>query len=120
MLSPFLESVLEPQKGWISPRLVAHALRMQLQELSAIVQVHRNTLTRHPESPEVQNRLGQVVRIINRAAAMVGGDSNRAVLWFRYEPLSGFDRKTAEQLVAAGHGDAVEAHLDMLIEGVYA
>lgn len=119
MLSAFLESVMEPEEGWISPRRMGEVMRMQRQELSRVLQVHRNTLTRRPESPELQSRLGQVVRIISRAAAMIGGDVNRAVLWFRYEPLAGFDNKTAEQLVAAGHGDAVEVHLDMLTEGAY-
>jgi uncharacterized protein (DUF2384 family) len=119
MLSTFLESVIEPEKGWISPQRLGAVMRMQQRELSAMVRVHRNTLSRHPESPEVQGRLGQTARILSRATAMIGGDINRAVIWFRYEPLAGFDNKTAEQLVSAGHGDAVEVHLDMLTEGVY-
>jgi len=118
MLSTFLESVIEPDKGWISPRRMGEVLHMPQRDLSLLLQVHRNTLSRSPESPEVQARLGQTVRIINRAALMVG-DANRAVLWFRYEPLAGFSNKTPEQLVKEGHGDAVETHLDMLTEGVY-
>ncbi len=119
MLSPFLEAVIEPQKGWISPHLMSEAMRMPLTDLSHVLRVHRNTLTRHPDSPDIQTRLGQIVRILSEAASMVGGDSNRAILWFRFEPLAGFDNKTAEQLVISGNAEAVEIHLKMLHEGVY-
>jgi uncharacterized protein (DUF2384 family) len=119
MLSPFLEEVLDPNQGWISPHRMSEAMRMPLVELSQVIRMHRNTLTKRPDSPDVQSRLGQVARIIARAAAMTGGNVGRAVIWFRCEPLSGFDHQTAEQLVSAGHGQAVETHLDMLEEGTY-
>jgi uncharacterized protein (DUF2384 family) len=119
MLSPFLEEVIDPKQGWISPHRMSDAMRMPLVELSQIIRMHRNTLTKRPDSPDVQSRLGQVARIIARASAMTGGNFSRAVIWFRFEPLSGFDRKTAEQLVTEGHAEAVETHLDMLEEGIY-
>jgi uncharacterized protein (DUF2384 family) len=87
-------------------------MHMPLTELSQVIRMHRNTLTKRPNSPNVQSRLGQVARIISRAAAMTGGNFNRAVIWFRFEPLAGFNHKTAEQLVAMGHANAVETHLD--------
>jgi hypothetical protein len=118
MLSPFLEAVIEPNKGWISPHLMSKAMRMPLTDLSHVLRVHRNTLTRHPDSQDIQTRLGQIVRIVSEVASMVGGDSNRAILWFRFEPLAGFDNKTAEQLVMSGNAEAVEVHLKMLHEGV--
>lgn len=119
MLSPFLVEVMEPQKGVISPQLMSRVLHISLARLSQITKLHRNTLTRNPESPDVQQRLGEVARIISLAAELVG-DQQRAILWFRYQPLSGFDNKTAEELVAAGHVDAVLEHLAMLSDGVYA
>lgn len=119
MLSPFLEKVIDPDQGWISPHRMSEAMRMPLLELSQVIRMHRNTLTKRPDSPDVQSRLGQVARIIARAAAMTDGNFSRAVIWFRFEPLAGFDHKTAEQLVSAGHGKAVETHLDMLEEGIY-
>ena len=119
MLSPFLKEVIDPSQGWISPHRMSDAMRMPLVELSQIIRMHRNTLTKRPDSPDVQSRLGQVARIVARASAMTGGNFSRAVIWFRFEPLSGFDHKTAEQLVTEGHGEAVETHLDMLEEGTY-
>jgi len=119
MLSPFLAQVMEPQKGVISPRRLSDVLHISLSDLSKLTQLHRNTLTRNPESPEVQQRLGEVARIITLAADLVG-DRQRAIIWFRHQPLSGFDNKTAEQLVATGHIDAVFEHLAMLSDGGYA
>lgn len=119
MLSPFLAEVMEPHKGVISPHRLSSTLHISLAQLSRLTQLHRNTLTRHPESPEVQQRLGEVARIVALAAELVG-DRQRAIIWFRYQPLSGFDHKTAVELVAAGHADAVLEHLAMLSDGVYA
>ncbi|MUL36240.1 antitoxin Xre/MbcA/ParS toxin-binding domain-containing protein [Gloeocapsopsis dulcis] len=119
MLSSFLTEVIEPDQSFISPHLLSSRLHISLARLSAIAQVHRNTLTRHPESPDAQQRLGQIVQIVAQAAELIG-DEQRASIWFRHQPLSGFDNKTAEELVAAGHADAVFAHLAMLSDGAYA
>lgn len=119
MLSPFLTEVMEPHRGVISPQRLSSVLHISLVRLSELVQLHRNTLTRHPESPDVQQRLGEIARIISLAAELVG-DQQRAIIWFRHQPLSGFNNKTAEELVAAGHADAVLEHLAMLSDGVYA
>lgn len=110
---------MEPEQGVISPKRLSSVLHMSLAQLSQLTKLHRNTLTRHPESPEVQQRLGEVARIITLAAELVG-DQQRAIIWFRHQPLTGFEHQTAQQLVAAGHGDAVLEHLAMLSDGVYA
>lgn len=119
MLSTFLTQVMEPQKGAISPYRLSDVLHISLAHLSKLTQLHRNTLTRNPESPEVQQKLGEVARIISLAADLIG-DEQRAIIWFRHQPLSGFDNKTAEELVQAGYANAVLEHLAMLSDGVYA
>jgi putative toxin-antitoxin system antitoxin component (TIGR02293 family) len=119
MLSPFMEDVLQAECSGISPRRLSEALKVSMSHLSEVTGLHRNTLTRNPQSPEVQKRLGDIARIITTAADMLG-DDQRAIVWFRHQPLSGFDHKTAEELVASGHADAVLAHLTMLANGVYA
>lgn len=120
MLSPFLDDVIDRHSGLISPQRVSEALRLPLAQLARLAQVHRNTLRQHPGSPAVQERLGEVARIIAAAADLLGGDTGRAIVWFKHQPLSGFDGRTAEELVAAGHSDAVLTHLEMLRDGVYA
>ena len=119
MLSPFLIELMEPHKGAISPHRLSSMLHISLSRLSKLTKLHRNTLTRNPESPDVQQRLGEVARIISLAADLVG-DQQRAIIWFLHQPLSGFANKTAEEMVAAGHADAVLEHLAMLSDGVYA
>lgn len=119
MLSDFLDRVSEPKGGGLSPSRVGGALKMSVADLSRITRLHRNTLTRTPGSPSVQARVGEIARIVARAGEILG-DDNRGAVWFRHQPLAGFDGRTAEDLVAAGHGDAVLMHLDTLADGGYA
>ena len=119
MLSPFLSAVVEPDRGLISPQRVSAALNIPLTRLAELAHVHRNTLTRNPEAPLVQERLGEVARIV-AAAAELTGDQGRAVVWFRHQPLAGFGGATAEELVAEGQARAVLEHLAMLRDGGYA
>lgn len=119
MLSDFLAEVIEPGQGFLSPRRMCRALCIPLAELARVAHLHRNTLARQPRSDRVQMRLGEIARIITFASELVG-DTSRAIVWFRHQPLTGFDHKTAEQLVAAGQGEAVRKHLEVLAEGGYA
>lgn len=120
MLSSFLDSVIDPRRGLISPKRLGEALHMGLADVARLAKVHRNTLAQKSDSPVVQERLGEVARILAAAADLVEGDAGRAVVWFRHQPLAGFDGATAAELTAAGHGGAVLAHLEMLRDGVYA
>lgn len=61
-----------------------------------------------------------IARIISAVAELMGGDEERAIVWFRHQLLCGFDGQTAEQLVSTGHADAVLAHLETLRDGVFA
>lgn len=119
MLSPFLASVMDRDSGLLSPERVGAALHMPMARLAKLAKLHRNTLQRHPDAPAVQTRLGEVARIVAAAADLLG-DTGRAVVWFRHQPLAGFDGRTAEELVADGHADAVLTHLELLRDGAYA
>lgn len=118
MLSSFLKDVSDPHAGIISPQRVSERLHISTAKLAQIVGVHRNTLAKNPASPVVQEELGEIARIISRAAQLVGEE--RAVIWFKNQPLAGFDGQTASELVAEGHGEAVLTHLEMLADGAYA
>lgn len=120
LADPFLDSVSDRSHGTISPKRLGDALRLPLAEVARLAKVHRNTLARSPRSALVQGRLGEVARIVAAAAQLVDGDVARAVIWFRHQPLAGFDGATAAELAAAGHAEAVLTHLRMLGDGVYA
>lgn len=121
MLADFMIDVIESKEGGISPKKLSERLRMPISGkdgLTSLVNLHRNTLTRSPTSTKVQARLGEIAKILTYAADLTG-DNTKAVVWFRYQPLRGFDNKTAEDLVRAGHADAVTKHLETLYHGVY-
>src|ERR1700744_3616650 len=119
MLNTYLQAVIDPEGG-LSPVRMSETLKVPLAHLVGIARVHRTSLAQHPDSPAVQGRLGEVARIIATASDLLGGDDARALIWFRHQPLSGFDGQTAEELVTQGHADAVLAHLATLRDGGYA
>ncbi|MBC7285377.1 DUF2384 domain-containing protein [Hoeflea sp.] len=115
MLVAFLEDIREGDL--IAPRRLAERLRLPMTRLSRLARLNRNTMASRPESPAVQEKLGQIARIIARAAEL-SGDEGRAIIWFRHQPIAGFG-KTAEQLVEQGKADAVRWTLDSMEEGAY-
>src|SRR5262245_25934672 len=96
----FLEEIAGEDKTSISPRLLAERLHVQLVELAEFVGVHRNTLQTNPAAAQVQKVLRTVVRVL-RAATDVAGSVDRAVYWYRNNPIKDFDYRTAEDLVGA-------------------
>ena len=88
----------------LSPKRFSQALHIDLQMLAEQAHVHRNTITRAPGSRGVQDFLREALRII-KAATDLNGDLNKALFWYRNEPLSVFGYKTAERLVSEGRTD---------------
>ncbi|WP_375286248.1 hypothetical protein [Sphingomonas sp.] len=115
LASSFVASLQEPKTPYISPKRVAQALGVQLSRLAEIAGVHRNTLA-NPASERLQDRLRDMVRVI-MAASELTGDLEQAIYWFRNEPIVTLKRQTAAELVAAGHTEAVMAHLSELVDG---
>lgn len=117
MLTDLLTDIRE--RDFVSPQRMSRRLRLPLAELAKLAHVHRNTLALRPESIAVQKGLEPLVRIL-AAAEQLTGDADRAIVWFRYQPIAGHGGRTALELVEAGHADAVLAHLDDLRDGAYA
>lgn len=117
MLTALLADIRE--RDFVSPQRMSRKLRLPLAELAKLAHVHRNTLAQRPESPAVQKSLEPVVRIL-AAAEELTGDADRAIIWFRHQPIPGHGGRTALELVEAGHADAVVAHLEDLRDGTYA
>lgn len=100
----------------LSPRRFSEALSIDLQTLAAQAHVHRNTIRRAPTSASVQNFLREALRVI-RAATDLCGDVDRALFWYRNEPLQPFGYKTAEQLVSDGRAEDVLRYVASLEAG---
>ena len=120
MLSALIQDVGDELTGRIEPGKVASLLHLSLGDLADLCRVHRNTLARSPQNPQLQANLGKLIQILVTASSLMADGKARGsvVLWFNNQPLSGFGGKTARDLVREGHGDAVIEHLAMLADGV--
>jgi hypothetical protein len=116
LVSGFMDSIQEPRKPYISPARFAKAAGVSVQALAALAGVHRNTVSQHPDSGRLQDRLRDMVKAIVAAVA-VTGDLDKAIYWFRNEPIADYRHKTAAELVAVGRLDAVLAYLEDLRNG---
>jgi hypothetical protein len=114
----FVEVLKDPDSPGptLSPRRFSELLRIDLQTLAEQAHVHRNTITRAPSSRGVQDFLREALRVI-KAATDLTGDVNRAVFWYRNEPLSSFGYRTAERLVSEGRTDDLLRYIASLQAG---
>ncbi|WP_425452755.1 DUF2384 domain-containing protein [Trinickia dinghuensis] len=104
----FMNSLRDPAFAApiVSARRYSEALHIDMQTLAKQAGVHRNTLSRTPASESVQRFLREALRVI-RAATDANGCVQHALFWYRNEPLSEFEYKTAEQLVSGGRTEDV-------------
>lgn len=100
----------------LSPKRFSQAMQIDLQTLAEQAHVHRNTISRAPSSRGVQDFLREALRVI-KAATDLNGDLNKALFWYRTEPLSVFGYKTAERLVSEGRTDDLLRYVTSLEAG---
>ncbi|MHB1332311.1 MAG: hypothetical protein ACYCY1_06910 [Sulfuriferula sp.] len=114
----FLEFLREEGAGasTLSPNRFSEVLSIDLQTLAAQAHVHRNTLSRAPASESVQRFLREALRVL-RAATDLSGDVDRAIFWYRNEPLPTFGYKTAEHLVTDGRTEDLLRYIESLEAG---
>ncbi|HXR93144.1 MAG TPA: hypothetical protein VN750_22980 [Steroidobacteraceae bacterium] len=112
----FLAELQEPGRPIISPLRFAQKLNLEQQRLAELAHVHRNTVSRMPSSPRLQDFLRDAIRVL-AAAFSLTENPDRALYWFRSHPLRDFDYKTAEILVSEGRADAVIRYIESLSAG---
>jgi hypothetical protein len=112
----FLAELQEPGKPLISPVRFAQMLHLEQQKLAELAHVHRNTVSRMPASPRLQDFLRDAVRVLAAAFALAGS-ADRALYWFRSHPIQDFDYKTPEALVSEGRANAVIRYIESLHAG---
>lgn len=113
------ERFREDGASHLSAKRVADHLGIPMSELAALVGVARNTLSAAVTGRKVDAALSPVVRILAMAGEMAGGD-DRAVIWFKHQPIPGWAGKTAFDLVREGKSEKVLAYLEAVRSGVYA
>ena len=100
----------------LSPRRYGQILRLDMQTLAAQAHVHRNTISRAPDAESVQRYLRESVRVM-RAAADVTGSVEKAIFWFKNNPLGPFDYKTPQELVSEGRTEVLIRYIQSLQAG---
>jgi hypothetical protein len=114
-ISGFVDSLQEPRTPYISPKRLSQALGVKVANLAQLTGVHRNTL-RNPSSERLQGRMREMVKVITAATELIG-DVNKAIYWYRNEPIADYGHRTAAELVADGHVEAVLAFIRDLENG---
>lgn len=112
----FLSELQEGDGLYISPELYAEKLALDKQRLAELAHVHRNTVGRMPKSPQLQKYLRESIRVLAAATDLVGSAS-KAAFWYRNQPLSDFNYKTAEVVVSEGRAEDLLRYIDMLSAG---
>lgn len=114
-----MDLLRDPEIGGavLSPKQFCEVVNIDLQTLAAQAHVHRGTLNHAPASESVQRFLREAVRAI-RAATDLSGDVEKALFWYRNEPLQPFEYKTAEQLVIEGRTDDLLRYIVSLGNGM--
>lgn len=115
VVSGFVASLQEPRTPYISPSRLSKALGVKVANLAELTGVHRNTL-RNPSSERLQGRMREMVKVIS-AAAELTGDLDKAIYWYRNEPIVDYGHRTAAELVADGEVEAVLAYIRDLENG---
>ena len=112
---PLLEQLRE--KDYLSPVKFIDLMKIDLGTFAARAHVHRNTVSRAPDSSTVQEHIRQNIRVLKAVYDLNGGDMQKALAWFKNEPIREFDYKTAETVVAEGRADDVIKLLEMYEAG---
>ncbi|TIM15319.1 MAG: DUF2384 domain-containing protein [Mesorhizobium sp.] len=99
-VSGFVDSLQEPRTPYISPKRLSQALGVKVANLAQLTGVHRNTL-RNPSSERLQGRMREMVQVIS-AATELTGDVDKAIYWYRNEPIADYGHHTAADRVLQG------------------
>ena len=118
LLSAVCVTNLEVPQPALVARLRIGRVGLSVAELARLAQLRPRSLSRSV-SPTVQKGLVPIARILAEVEEMTA-NPNQAIVWFRHQPIPAFGGMTAQELVCAGHADAVFVFLDHLRDGGYA
>ena len=107
--------------GRVRPDRLSDWLGTSRQQLAAAAGLSRDAVskTARLQAPATQQRLRDLVEIINRIRGWAGSPEV-AFAWYRAEPIPGFGDLTAEDMVRQGRAEAVKSYLTRIAAGGYA
>ncbi|MGJ7558536.1 DUF2384 domain-containing protein [Variovorax sp. RB3P1] len=86
----------------LSPAKFIEMMGMDITSFAGNAHVHRSTVIRAPATECIQLHIRTSVRVLAAVTAVLDGDLQAAIFWYRNEPLAPFVYKTAETLVVEG------------------
>lgn len=92
-------------------------LGISKRQLSNMIGVHRNSLNNNSAN-KVQRGILELVKIIT-TAERICGDTEKAIFWFRNEPIASYKNMTPLELLADGRRDLVIEQLYHIENGSY-
>lgn len=105
----------------IDVEAVASSFGMSKRQIAETIGINRAAFYKRTrtEAPKTQTRLGEMLEILSRVSDWAGG-KERAMAWYRAQPIAAFGGRTAESLVKSGEATAVRDYLDHIAIGGYA
>jgi hypothetical protein len=115
-----LWSVMD-EAGTVSADGVADLFGISKQQLAETIGLDPQTLYKanRATAQRTQSRLREMLEIIARVSDWAGGQQ-RAMAWYRAQPIAAFGGRTAEALVKDGKAGALRDYLDHLAQGGFA
>jgi hypothetical protein len=100
----------------ISPKRFGQVLCIDMLTLAAKARVHQSTISHAPGMESLQRYLRESLRIL-RASTDVAGSVEKAIFWFKNNPLPAFDYKTPQDVISEGHTEALIRYIRSLHVG---
>ena len=99
---------------------VADTFAMSKSQLAETIGIGREAFYKQARSgaPKTQTRLREMLEILSRVSDWAGG-KERAMAWYRAQPISALGGRTAELVVKSGNAAAVRDYLDHIALGGY-
>jgi len=107
--------------GLVNVTRLIEIFRMSKSQLAETSGLPLTTVTKSDRmaSPKAQNRMTEMLEIINRIKSWAGGEA-QAMAWYRSQPIPALDGRTCEALVKTGDAAAVREYLDHMALGGFA
>lgn len=114
-------AALANDQGLFEPARIAKPLRTTVAELADSLGLGLDAVQRKDRiaSVKVQTRLREFVELLNVMEPRMGG-LLMAYAWLRSEPLSGWGRRTAMDMIKEGRARYVHDYIDSVDAGIYA
>jgi hypothetical protein len=115
-----VSSLIDPS-GVVAVDRVAAVFGMSKSQLAETVGLGVQALYKadRASTPRTQARMREMLEIVSRVADWAGG-TERAMAWYRAQPLAAFGGRTAEALVKNGKAGFLRDYLDSIAIGGFA